>query len=86
MSGMGRRRGMISNTETKGDLFVLTASVPLSGMFGYATELRGITAGQGEFTMEYKGHEPVPPNEVAAIIEKYKKKKSEKGGAGSGFR
>lgn len=46
MSSMGKRRGMISNTETKGDLFVLTASVPLSCMFGYATELRGITSGQ----------------------------------------
>lgn len=75
MAGISRRRGLITKTETKGDMFVLTATVPLSQMFGYAAELRGTTSGQGEFTMEYLGHDPVPPNEAEMIAEKYKKKK-----------
>lgn len=36
-------------------------------MFGFATELRGLTSGLGEFNMEYKGHEGVPPNEAEII-------------------
>ncbi len=79
MAGISRRRGLITKTETKGDMFLMTATVPLSQMFGYAPELRGITSGQGEFTMEYQGHEPVPPNEAEMIAEKYKKKLREKG-------
>ena len=44
-------------------------------MFGFATELRGMSSGQGEFSMEYKNHEPVPPNEMSIIREKFKKRK-----------
>jgi len=36
-------------------------------MFGFATELRGMTSGVGEFSMEYKTHEPVLPNELKEI-------------------
>lgn len=78
MAGISRRRGLITNTETKGDMFILTSTVPLSQMFGYAAELRGITSGQGEFTMEYKGHQPVPPNEVELIAEKFRRKAKER--------
>ena len=46
MAGMSRRRGTITHTETRGDMFILQCFVPLSQMFGYATELRGITQGQ----------------------------------------
>jgi len=74
MTGISKRRGTITHTETRGDLFILQANVPLSQMFGYATEIRGLTQGQGEYTMEYKSHDPVPFQEVSAIIEKYKKK------------
>jgi elongation factor G len=45
MAGITKRRGVITNTETKGDLFVLQADVPLAQMFGYATEIRGISSG-----------------------------------------
>ena len=78
MAGISKRRGLITNTETKGDLFILTASVPLSQMFGYATELRGLSSGQGEFSMEYLRHDPIPPNEVDAINQAYKRKLKEK--------
>jgi elongation factor G len=52
--------------------------VPLSNMFGYATELRGITQGIGEFSMEYKTHKPVPEFDVDKILQKYQKQTAEK--------
>ena len=59
MGQLVKRRGTITNTQTKGGLFIMNADVPLSRMFGYATELRGSTQGIGEFAMEYKMHSPV---------------------------
>jgi len=48
-------------------------------MFGYATEVRGATQGQGEFSMEYKKHSPVNEYEVKDVIEAYQKKRADKG-------
>ena len=45
MAGVMKRRGSITKTETRGDLFCLKADVPLREMFGYAMELRGLTSG-----------------------------------------
>jgi len=72
MGQLVRRRGTITNTETRPGLFILNADVPLASMFGYATELRGATQGQGEFSMEYKKHCPVNEFEVKDIIEAYR--------------
>jgi len=57
----------------------LNADVPLAAMFGYATEVRGATQGQGEFSMEYKKHSPVNEYEVKDVIEAYQKKRADKG-------
>jgi elongation factor G len=78
MAGILKRRGSVTRTETKGDLFSLRADVPLREMFGYAMELRGLTSGEGEFSMEYKKHTPMPPQDAKAAIEKYKLKRREK--------
>lgn len=43
MGQLVRRRGSITNTQTKTGLFIINADVPLASMFGYATELRGAT-------------------------------------------
>jgi len=47
MAGILKRRGSVTKTETKGDIFCLRADVPLREMFGYAMELRGLTSGEG---------------------------------------
>lgn len=78
MAGIMKRRGSITKTETRGDLFCLRADVPLREMFGYAMELRGLTSGEGEFSMEYKKHTPMPPQDAKVAIEKYKQKRKDK--------
>ncbi len=79
MGQLVRRRGSITNTQSKTGLFIINADVPLASMFGYATELRGATQGQGEFSMEYKMHNPVGEFEIKDIIDAYQRKKAEKG-------
>jgi elongation factor G len=74
MSQLVKRRGSITNTETKAGVFIMNADVPLSAMFGYATELRGSTQGIGEFSMEYSRHAPVADYEVQDVIDAYQKK------------
>jgi elongation factor G len=72
MNSINKRKGSITNAETQGDLFLLSANVPLAQMFGFSTELRGFTQGQGEYSMEYKGHEPVAIEDLKMIQEKVK--------------
>jgi elongation factor G len=43
MGQLVKRRGTITNTQTRAGLFIMNADVPLASMFGYATELRGST-------------------------------------------
>ena len=78
MGGIQKRRGSVTDSFQQGDVFIVRADVPLSSMFGYATELRGLTQGLGEFGMEYKNHQPVSEYEVQHIVEAYQKKKKEK--------
>lgn len=81
MNSISKRKGEITDSVTKNNIFILTGDVPLSNMFGYATELRGLTQGIGEFSMEYKTHKPVPAFDLDRILEKYKKIMEEKMGA-----
>ena len=76
MVSVTKRRGIIADTcsgETEkgesGESAGIVVFVPLAEMFGYATELRGITAGKGEFTMEYERYQPVPTDIAAKLIE-----------------
>lgn len=75
MAGILKRGGSVTKTETRGDLFCLKADVALREMFGYAMELRGLTSGEGEFSMEYKKHTPMPAKDAQVAIAKYKAKK-----------
>ena len=62
------RRGLILGTEKRGNATVLDAEVPLSEMFGYTTELRSVTSGRGNSTMEFLKYSPVPSNIMEQIV------------------
>jgi elongation factor G len=64
------RRGQLEGTEIQGTTQVIRASVPLSEMFGYATELRSRTQGRGSFTMHFSRYEEVPRSVSEEIVNK----------------
>ncbi|KAF8752883.1 Elongation factor G, mitochondrial [Rhizoctonia solani] len=78
IGGINQRRGTIVDTEVRDDEFTAICEVSLNDMFGYASNLRGITQGKGEFSMEYKMHQPVLPNVQKDMIDEYRKKQLEK--------
>jgi len=63
------KRGTIEEMTERGQAKVLHAMVPLSEMFGYTTQLRSMTSGQGSATMEFDHYEVVPKNVEATIVE-----------------
>ena len=64
------RRGRLEGTEVRGTTQLIKAMVPLSEMFGYATELRSRTQGRGSFTMHFGQYEEVPKNLAEEIVAK----------------
>jgi elongation factor G len=64
------RRGRLEGTEILGSTHIIKAMVPLSEMFGYATELRSRTQGRGAFTMHFGQYEEVPKSIALGITEK----------------
>ncbi|UCC23523.1 MAG: elongation factor G [Planctomycetota bacterium] len=58
--GLLGKRGLITDCRVHGNMRVIDAKVPLAEMFGYASEIRGVTAGRGTFTMEPLSYEKVP--------------------------
>jgi elongation factor G len=64
------RRGRIEATELRGTTRIIKSMVPLSAMFGYATDLRSRTQGRGSFTMHFGKYEEVPPSESEEIVSK----------------
>ena len=64
------KRGSIDSIDDRpGQLKVVNARVPLSELFGYATDLRTMSQGRGSFTMEFDHYEPAPNNVAQQIIE-----------------
>ncbi|OGY97922.1 MAG: translation elongation factor G [Candidatus Liptonbacteria bacterium RIFCSPLOWO2_01_FULL_56_20] len=70
---LNARRGKIEAMNDRGNVKVIDAKVPLSEMFGYATQLRSMTQGRGSFTMEF-GHREAVPNNIAQLIIEGKRK------------
>jgi elongation factor G len=66
---LNSKRGRIESMEDRPGLKVINGKVPLSELFGYATELRSMTQGRGSFTMEFDHYEPTPANVAQLIIE-----------------
>jgi elongation factor G len=75
MGQLNKRKGVIQATDTKDETVIVLAEIPLNNMFGYSTELRSLTQGKGEFTLEYKRHEKVPSYIQQELILDYAKKK-----------
>jgi elongation factor G len=65
------KRGRITGMETRGDVRVVRAEVPLSEMFGYATQVRSLTQGRGVYTMQFARYERVPEKIAAEITRRY---------------
>jgi elongation factor G len=65
---LNRRRGQVSGMEQRGNAQVVSATVPLSEMFGYATDVRSNTQGRATYTMQFERYEEVPPNIADKIV------------------
>ena len=66
---LNRRRGRVHGMEARGNAQAVSASVPLSEMFGYATDLRSSTQGRANYTMQFEGYEEVPANVAEQVVE-----------------
>ncbi len=73
---LNSRRGKLEGMELRGTSQIIKAMVPLSEMFGYATELRSRTQGRGSFTMHFGRYEEVPANIAEEIISRVQGKVS----------
>jgi elongation factor G len=69
MGNLNSRRGRIESMSPLGKAQVVKASVPLSEMFGYATDLRSMTQGRADFTMQFDRYEEVPQSIATEITE-----------------
>jgi len=68
MGDLNSRRGHIDGMEQRGNAQVINATVPLSMMFGYATDLRSTTQGRATYTMQFKHYAEVPAQIAQDIV------------------
>jgi len=74
MSSINQRRGLIMSAAEDGVFTTVEAEVPLEEMFGYATTLRSLTQGKGEFTMEFSRYARVPESLEEDLKVRYKER------------
>jgi elongation factor G len=72
ISDINSRRGKILSVTLRNKNRIIRADVPLSEMFGYATDLRSRTQGRATFTMQFKKYEPAPGRVADKVIERFK--------------
>ena len=65
---LNRRRGIVTGMEAVAAGKAVRAEVPMSEMFGYATDMRSATQGRATFSMEFAEYKEVPSNVAEAII------------------
>lgn len=65
---LSSHRGHIKGMDSLGDLQVVRASIPMSSVANYETELKSMTGGQGSFTMEFSHYDIVPAHLMQSII------------------
>ena len=75
---LNRRRGMIKSQEQTTTGVRIKASVPLSDMFGYIGDLRTMTSGRGQFSMEFEHYIPCPKNVSEEVIKEVKEREAAK--------
>jgi elongation factor G len=66
---LNRRRGRVEGMEPRGNAQAVKAHVPLSEMFGYATDVRSMTQGRATYTMQFDRYEEVPTNIAEKVVE-----------------
>ncbi|KAK3582226.1 hypothetical protein CHS0354_023765 [Potamilus streckersoni] len=71
MGDLSSRRGKVEGMDSRMGAQVISAKVPLSEMFGYSTDLRTMTQGRANYTMEFFKYEEAPKAVVDEIVEKY---------------
>ncbi len=69
---LNSRRGKVSSVNLRNKNRIIKSEVPLSEMFGYATDMRSKTQGRGTFSMQFSKYEPMPANVADEIINRYK--------------
>jgi elongation factor G len=75
---LNRRRGMIKSQEPAATGVRIKAAVPLSDMFGYIGDLRTMTSGRGQFSMEFEHYMPCPKNVSEEVIKEVKEREAAK--------
>ncbi|MDQ0317183.1 elongation factor G [Amorphus orientalis] len=71
MGDLNSRRGQIQGTEARGIASVVNAFVPLANMFGYVSNLRSMTQGRAQYTMQFDHYEQVPQNVADEVQAKF---------------
>ena len=71
MGDVTSRRGNVKGMDPRGNVQVLSAEVPLSEMFGYATDLRSMTQGRAVFTMQFSHYGKAPNYILDQLMEKF---------------
>jgi elongation factor G len=74
---LNRRRAMLEGMDSRNNLQVIKAKVPLSEMFGYVTQLRSLSSGRATSTMEFSHYSPAPRNIEEEVVAKARGKKVE---------
>jgi elongation factor G len=67
---LNSRRGRVESIEVRGNIQAIRGFVPLSRMFGYATDLRSKTQGRGLYTMQFSHYEEVPKSVADSVVNK----------------
>ena len=70
IGNINSRRGRVENMEDKNKSKIINAKVPLANMFGYSTDLRSMSQGRANYSMQFDSYEEVPRNIADEIIKK----------------
>jgi elongation factor G len=77
MGDLSSRRGRPLGTEAVGGMTEIKAEVPMSEMLSYAPDLRSLTGGQGEYTLEFLRYEELPAHLAGKVVAKAREEEEE---------